>query len=189
MKVTVSRALKTTLKMAAVAAFATAGVGAHAQSSVQLYGQVDSWAGMQQFPGGKRAWVVGGGGMSTSYWGMKGSEDLGGGYKADLHLGRLLPAAKRKLRPLLGDTLLRPQCLCRHRIAVRHGDRGPSDDASIRSRRSCSIRSSIRTRSRRWSITCFSATRQFRPARLMRPTPGGRRFGLEQRGPILDAEL
>ncbi|WP_206954934.1 porin [Trinickia acidisoli] len=83
MKANVSRALKTSLRMAAVAAFAAAGASAaQAQSSVQLYGQVDTWAGMQQFPGGQRAYVVGGGGMSTSYWGMKGAEDLGGGYKA-----------------------------------------------------------------------------------------------------------
>jgi predicted porin len=83
MKATVSRALKTSFRMAAVAAFAiAAGTAAHAQSSVQLYGQVDAWMGMQQFPGGKRAWVEGGGGMSTSYWGLKGAEDLGGGYKA-----------------------------------------------------------------------------------------------------------
>ncbi|MGN6669227.1 MAG: porin [Trinickia sp.] len=83
MKATVSRALKTSLRMAAVAAFAAAaGTAAHAQSSAQLYGQVDTWAGMQQFPGGQRAYVLGGGGMSTSYWGLKGSEDLGGGYKA-----------------------------------------------------------------------------------------------------------
>lgn len=55
---------------------------AYAQSSVQLYGQVDTWVGAQKFPGGNRAWQVAGGGMSTSYWGLKGAEDLGGGYKA-----------------------------------------------------------------------------------------------------------
>ena len=55
---------------------------AHAQSSVQLYGQVDAWIGSQKFPGAQRAWEVGGGGMSTSYWGLKGAEDLGGGTRA-----------------------------------------------------------------------------------------------------------
>lgn len=55
---------------------------ANAQSSVQLYGQVDAWVGAQKYPGGERSWVQGGGGMSTSYWGIKGAEDLGGGYKA-----------------------------------------------------------------------------------------------------------
>lgn len=52
-----------------------------AQSSVELYGQVDAWAGNQKFPGSPSAVVQQGGGMSTSYWGMKGTEDLGGGYK------------------------------------------------------------------------------------------------------------
>ncbi|QJP72935.1 porin [Burkholderia glumae] len=55
---------------------------AHAQSSIQLYGQVDAWVGAQKFPGGERAWGVQGGGMSTSYWGLRGTEDLGGGYRA-----------------------------------------------------------------------------------------------------------
>jgi predicted porin len=54
----------------------------HAQSSIQLYGQVDEWAGEQSSPGGQRSWQVGGGGMSTSYWGLKGAEDLGNGYRA-----------------------------------------------------------------------------------------------------------
>ena len=35
-----------------------------------------------KFPGGNRAWNVSGGGMSTSYWGLHGAEDLGNGYKA-----------------------------------------------------------------------------------------------------------
>jgi len=51
-----------------------------AQSSVSLYGQVDVWAGSLKFPGSQSAAVQQGGGMSTSYWGMKGTEDLGGGY-------------------------------------------------------------------------------------------------------------
>jgi len=90
MNANVSRALKTTLRMAALAVLAAGGGIAHAQSSVQLYGQVDAWAGMQQFPGGKRAWVEGGGGMSTSYWGMKGAEDLGNGYRAVFTLEQLI---------------------------------------------------------------------------------------------------
>jgi predicted porin len=52
-----------------------------AQSSIQLYGQIDEWIGSQKFPGNERAWNVSGGGMSTSYWGMKGTEDLGAGFK------------------------------------------------------------------------------------------------------------
>lgn len=65
----------------ALAVCGAAGV-AHAQSNVSLYGQVDAWVGAAKAPGGERAWTQGGGGMSTSYWGMKGSEDLGDGLKA-----------------------------------------------------------------------------------------------------------
>nr|WP_224788858.1 porin [Pandoraea terrae] len=53
-----------------------------AQSNVTLYGQVDAWAGAVKNPGGDRAWTQAGGGMSTSFWGLKGHEDLGGGLKA-----------------------------------------------------------------------------------------------------------
>ncbi len=54
-----------------------------AQSSVTLYGLVDAFAG-EIHPAGARgnAWQVGSGGMSTSYWGVSGAEDLGGGLKA-----------------------------------------------------------------------------------------------------------
>lgn len=57
------------------------GVHAYAQSSVQLYGIVDGWAGYQRIPGNQGAATMGGGGMSTSFWGLGGQEDLGGGYK------------------------------------------------------------------------------------------------------------
>ncbi|QHE93227.1 porin [Pandoraea fibrosis] len=58
------------------------GTPALAQSNLNLYGQVDLWGGTQRAIGGMRAGVVQSGGMSTSYWGMKGSEDLGDGMKA-----------------------------------------------------------------------------------------------------------
>ncbi|WP_415749369.1 porin [Caballeronia sp. J97] len=57
------------------------GAETHAQSSVQLYGIVDSWVGMQKYPGKSASWQEGGGGLSTSFWGFGGKEDLGGGYK------------------------------------------------------------------------------------------------------------
>ncbi|ABE36686.1 gram-negative porin family protein [Paraburkholderia xenovorans LB400] len=52
---------------------------AHAQSSVQLYGIVDMWAGVQKLPSQASAAVAAGNGMSTSFWGLGGKEDLGGG--------------------------------------------------------------------------------------------------------------
>ncbi|WP_028203764.1 porin [Paraburkholderia nodosa] len=61
---------------------ATAGM-AHAQSSVSLYGLADAFAGVVRTPGSAgNAWEVGSGGLSTSYWGMSGAEDLGDGTKA-----------------------------------------------------------------------------------------------------------
>ena len=53
MKTSISSALKTTLKVTACAALLASASSAFAQSSVQLYGQVDEWVGAQKFPGGK----------------------------------------------------------------------------------------------------------------------------------------
>ena len=48
----------------------------HAQSSVSLYGLIDAFVGETHAPAGS-AWQVGSGGMTTSFWGVSGSEDLG----------------------------------------------------------------------------------------------------------------
>jgi predicted porin len=77
---------------------------AHAQSSVQLYGLIDEWVGAQKFPGNQRAWGVQGGGMSTSYWGLKGSEDLGGGYKTIFALESFFRAQNGQSGRFQGDT-------------------------------------------------------------------------------------
>lgn len=81
----------------ALAATATA----HAQSSVTLYGLVDTYveyrnhvnaAGDAVWLLGTPAGATGSGGMNTSRWGMRGSEDLGGGLKAIFNLeGELSP--------------------------------------------------------------------------------------------------
>lgn len=105
MNTTVSRALKSGVKASALAAaLAAASSSAFAQSSVQLYGQVDEWVGATKFPGGQNAWNVGGGGMSTSYWGVKGSEDLGGGYKALFTLESFFRAQNGQYGRFEGDT-------------------------------------------------------------------------------------
>jgi len=64
----------------------TAG-GALAQSNVTVGGLVDSFAGSLKYSGdaGRRA-VVGSGGMTTSWFGFKGVEDLGGGLRAEFAL-------------------------------------------------------------------------------------------------------
>ncbi len=75
-------------KIALLAAcLAAASVGAQAQSTVQLMGLVDVYAGAMKMAGdASRRSVVNSGGMTTSWWGMSGSEDLGGGMKASFML-------------------------------------------------------------------------------------------------------
>jgi len=58
---------------------ALASGAALAQSNVQLYGQIDAWGGEKKALGGPTAVLVGNGGMTASYWGIRGTEDLGGG--------------------------------------------------------------------------------------------------------------
>ncbi len=54
---------------------------AAAQTSVRLYGLIDGYVGSEKTAVGSKT-VVNSGGMSTSFWGVDGSEDLGGGLKA-----------------------------------------------------------------------------------------------------------
>lgn len=67
------------MKKSLIALAALAFVGAaSAQSSVTLYGVADIWVGKPE--GGKVQ--AGSGGVTGSRWGIKGSEELGGGLKA-----------------------------------------------------------------------------------------------------------
>jgi len=64
---------------------------AHAQASaptgnVTLFGIVDLYAGKLQYAGRTSTHVVNPGALSTSRWGMMGSEDLGGGLRANFSL-------------------------------------------------------------------------------------------------------
>ncbi|HZZ09564.1 MAG TPA: porin [Paraburkholderia sp.] len=77
---------------AALIAFATA---AHAQSSVTLYGVLDSGILYQSTAAASFAptapnlghiWQAKDGGIFSSLWGLKGSEDIGGGYKVNFKL-------------------------------------------------------------------------------------------------------
>ena len=72
--------MKRTIVAAAVSAVLA--TGAFAQN-VTLAGLVDVFAGSIQFSGDKRTTKVDPNGMSTSWWGVSGSEDLGGGLKAE----------------------------------------------------------------------------------------------------------
>ena len=76
--------------LVALAALATVGA-AFAQSSVTLYGRIDASIGSQKTTtGGVTTTNVGtqilSGGHTGSRWGLKGSEDLGGGLKANFQL-------------------------------------------------------------------------------------------------------
>jgi predicted porin len=75
----------------ALACLAVGGV-AHAQSSVSAYGLIDLSAGQFQSAGGLKVKKVDSGNMATSYIGFKGSEDLGGGLRANFQLETFVSA-------------------------------------------------------------------------------------------------
>lgn len=77
---------KGVLTGAALMAMALAGA-AHAQSSVQLMGTMDAYIGGKRNAGDPgRVTGVNSGGMTTSWFGFKGSEDLGDGLRANFAL-------------------------------------------------------------------------------------------------------
>jgi predicted porin len=77
------------IMLAAVLGSAFAGQ-AFAQSSVTVNGLVDNFVGRMQNSGEKSTTVLGTGGMTTSWIGFKGSEDLGNGLKANFLLNSFL---------------------------------------------------------------------------------------------------
>ncbi|MGH8782749.1 porin [Paraburkholderia sp.] len=70
---------KSLLALTALGAFA--GV-AHAQSSVTLYGIIDEGFNINTNAGGKHLYNLSSGVLQGSRWGLRGTEDLGGGLKA-----------------------------------------------------------------------------------------------------------
>ena len=63
------------------------GATAHAQSKVEITGLTDAFVGSMKMAGdANRRSVVDSGGMTTSWFGFKGTEDLGGGLKANFQL-------------------------------------------------------------------------------------------------------
>lgn len=66
------------------------GTEAKAQSTVSVYGLLDVAAGQFQVAGGPKIKRLDSGNFSTSYLGFKGSEDLGGGLKANFALESFL---------------------------------------------------------------------------------------------------
>jgi predicted porin len=94
---------KLMLSAAVAGAFAAPAL---AQTSVNVEGIVDMYAGSMKNSGdsGRRA-VANSGGMSTSYLGFKGVEDLGGGLKANFTLGAFFQADTGASGRFPGDTL------------------------------------------------------------------------------------
>jgi len=79
--------------------------GAQAQSSVQLMGMLDAYAGRMKLAGDAQGTsVLNSGGMTTSWWGFKGTEDLGGGLKASFALTSFLQADTGIPGRFTGDT-------------------------------------------------------------------------------------
>ncbi len=80
---------RTTLSLFSLAALASAGA-AHAQTSVTLYGTIDtSLTYVHNAAGDKNLWALGNsssGNLSGTRWGIKGTEDLGAGLKAIFQL-------------------------------------------------------------------------------------------------------
>ncbi|SMG60742.1 porin [Paraburkholderia susongensis] len=70
---------KSLIVVAAAASFASV---AHAQSSVTLYGLLDAGLTYTSNVAGNSKWAAGSGGINQSMFGLRGSEDLGGGLKA-----------------------------------------------------------------------------------------------------------
>ncbi|MGF6935525.1 putative porin [Paraburkholderia sp. UCT70] len=84
------------ITVAAVAAFCVSAV--HAQSSITMYGRLDTgieyFTGIPSTTGGSKSrWSVESNDWGVSYWGLMGSEDLGGGTQATFHLDTVFNVA------------------------------------------------------------------------------------------------
>jgi len=96
--------LKKSLIVGAVGVLA--GVSAQAQSSVSLYGLVDMSVVSAKAPGAAATTTAAqSGNMTTSYWGMKASESLGGGLKAEAVAEGFLLATNGNSGRFPGDPL------------------------------------------------------------------------------------
>lgn len=94
----------TPIRGLALAALLACAGAANAQSSVQLYGLVDMSAGRFQDPGAASATKVENGSMTTSYWGLRGKEDLGNDLSAIFALEAFFRADTGSSGRFNGDT-------------------------------------------------------------------------------------
>ena len=77
---------------------------AQAQSNVQVSGLVDMYVGSMKLADKQRTSEVGSGGLTTSWWGLSGTEDLGNGLKAGFALGAFFRADTGEAGRFTGDT-------------------------------------------------------------------------------------
>ena len=97
--------MKNVYRTGFAALLAVTALGAHAQSSVTLFGLVDMSIGSNKAPGGLRQTGVDSGKLTTSYFGLRGAEDLGGGLSAVFRLEGFLQADTGASGRFSGDTL------------------------------------------------------------------------------------
>jgi predicted porin len=76
-----------------------------ADTNVQFTGTVDNYVGTLRNSGGPRSAALNSGGMTTSWFGFKGSEDLGGGLRADFALTSFFQADTGASGRFSGDNL------------------------------------------------------------------------------------
>ncbi|CAB3805366.1 Outer membrane porin protein 32 [Paraburkholderia caffeinitolerans] len=98
-------------KLSVVAALAVVGGAAHAQSSVTLYGAIDTGLLYQSTSAASFAsnaknlghvFALKDAGIYASFWGIRGTEDIGGGYKVNFRLQGVFNSTTGKLG--LADT-------------------------------------------------------------------------------------
>jgi predicted porin len=78
------------MKRCLIGALATALSGGAAAQDIKLSGLVDAYVGTVQPAGSKRIAAVNSSGMSTSWWGIDGMEDLGDGLRVEFRLAGYL---------------------------------------------------------------------------------------------------
>lgn len=87
------------------AGIALSAASAHAQTSVQMYGVIDAYVGQKQLASatGAKTTNADSGGMTTSQWGFRGTEDLGDGLAAIFDVSSLLRADTGEPGRFTGD--------------------------------------------------------------------------------------
>jgi predicted porin len=95
-------------------------VGAHAQSTVQLYGLIDMSVGSTKAPGGSSVTGIDSGKMTTSFYGFSGTEDLGGGLSAQFKLEGFFRGDTGEQGRFTGD----PQFARTSSVGLSHKDLG-----------------------------------------------------------------